>query len=52
VFINYVLPFGILLMERYAEIEHVLRPALFLECMQHNLLIAFLYFGITDWSHL
>jgi hypothetical protein len=31
----YIQPFGILLTERHTEIEHVLRAALFLDCMQH-----------------
>ena len=31
----YIQPFGILLTEKHTEIEHILRPALFLDCMQH-----------------
>jgi hypothetical protein len=31
----YIQPFGLLLTERHTEIEHVLRPAIFLDCMQH-----------------
>ena len=30
----YIRPFDILLMERHTEIEHVLRPSLFWDCMQ------------------
>jgi len=45
-------PFGILLMERYTEIEHVLRPAFFVDCTQHRVVIPFPLFGITDRSHL
>jgi len=29
-------PFGILLMERHTEIEHVLRPDLLWDCMQYK----------------
>ena len=58
VFLDYVTeqfcigPFGNLLMERHTEIEYVLRPALFLDCMQHKVVIPFRCFGITDQSHL
>jgi hypothetical protein len=31
----YIQPFGLLLTERHTEIEHVLRPAIFWDCMQH-----------------
>jgi hypothetical protein len=56
VFLDYVTkhihiwPFGILLMERHTEIEHVLRPALFWDCTQHKVVIPFC-FGITSQSH-
>ena len=48
----YIRPFGILLMERYTEIEHVLRPAVFQNCMQHRVVIPFRHFGISNWSPL
>ena len=48
----YIWPFGILLMERHNEIEHVLRPAVFRDCMQHKAVIPFPYFGIINQSHL
>ena len=48
----YIGPFGILLMERHTEIEHVLRPALFWDCTQRNMVIPFQCFGITSQSHL
>jgi hypothetical protein len=47
----YILPFGILLIERYTEIEHVLRPAHFWDFTQYKL-IPFWHFGITSRSHL
>ena len=37
----YIRPFGILLMESHTEIEHVLRPALFWDCMQYKVVITF-----------
>jgi hypothetical protein len=46
----YIQPFGILLMERHTEIEYVLRPALFGDCMQHKVVIPFWCFGITNQS--
>ena len=45
-------PFGILLVERHTEIEHVMRPALFWNCTQHKVVIPFQLFGITNRSHL
>jgi hypothetical protein len=48
----YIWPFGILLMERHTEIEHVLRPAVFWDCTQYRVVIAFRYFWITNQSHL
>jgi hypothetical protein len=47
-----ICPFGILLMERHTEIEHVLRPGLFWDCTQYKVVIPFWYFGIANWSHL
>jgi hypothetical protein len=47
----YIPPFDILLMVGLTEILHVLRPALFLDCTQHKLVIPFWCFGITNWSH-
>jgi hypothetical protein len=44
--------FGILLVERHIEIEHVLRPAPFWNCTQHKVVIPFQLFGITNRSHL
>jgi hypothetical protein len=48
----YIWPFGILLMEGHIEIEHVLRPGLFWDCMQQKVVLPFWYFGIADQSHL
>ena len=48
----YIWPFGILLMERHTEIEHVLRHALFWNCTQQKVVILFWYFGITNQSQL
>jgi len=45
-------PFGILLMERHKEIEHVLRPVYFCDCTQQRVVITFQLFGITNRSHL
>jgi len=39
-------------MERYTEIEQVLRPAIFWDCTKHKVVILFLHFGLTNWSHL
>ena len=47
----YIPPFGILTVG-HTEIEHILRPALFLDFMQHRVVIPFQHFGITSWSHL
>ena len=44
--------FFILLMEGHTEIEQVLRPAVFWDCVQHKVVILFWHFGITNWSHL
>jgi hypothetical protein len=41
----YIPPFGILLMERHAEIEHVLRHPLFWDCTQHEVVIPFQCLG-------
>jgi len=49
---SYVRPSGILLMDRYAKIEHVLRPAVFWDCTRHRVVIPFWCFGITNQSHL
>jgi len=48
----YIWPFGILLLERHTEIEHVLRPGLFWDCMQYKVVIPFWCFKITNQSHL
>jgi len=48
----YIPPFGILLMEGNTEIEHILRPTPFLDCMQHKLVIPFRCLGITVRFHL
>jgi len=48
----YIRPFGILLMERHTEIEHVLRPGLLWNCMQYKVVIPLWYFGIANGSHL
>jgi hypothetical protein len=48
----YICPFGILLLERQTEIEHVLRPGLFWDFTQHKMVIPLWCFGITNWSHL
>jgi len=37
----YIGSFGILLMERHTDIEHVWRPALFWDCTQHEVVIPF-----------
>ena len=42
--------FGIL-MEEHTEIEHVLRPALFMDFMQYSLVIPFQLFWITNRSY-
>jgi hypothetical protein len=39
-------------MEGHTEIEQVLRPAIFWDCMQHKVVILFQHFGITNQSHL
>jgi hypothetical protein len=49
---NYIWPFGILLMEWHTEIEHVLRPALFMDCIQHEVVIPFRCFWIANRFHL
>jgi len=36
----------------HTEIERVLRPGLFWDCMQYKVVIPFWYFGISNWSHL
>jgi len=46
----YIPPFGILLMERHTEIEHVLRPALFRDCTQHKVVILLHCVAITNRS--
>ena len=48
----YIWPFGVLLMERHNEIKHVLRSALFWDCMHHRVVIVFWCFGISNGSHL
>jgi len=48
----YIQLFGILLMERHTEIEHVLRPAVFWDCTQHRVVILFWHFRITNQSYL
>ena len=48
--IKFFRPFGIL-MKEHTEIEHVLRPALFIDFMQHSLVIPFQLFGITSRSY-
>ena len=48
----YIQLFGILLMERHTEIEHVLRPAVFWHCTQHRVVIPFWHTGITNRSPL
>jgi len=50
VFWDYIRPFGILLMETHTEIEHFLRPALVMDCLQHTVVIPFRYFGISSQS--
>jgi hypothetical protein len=47
----YIPPFGILLMEENTEIEHILRPTVFWDCMQHKLVIPFRCLGITVRFH-
>jgi hypothetical protein len=37
-------------MEGHTEIEHVLRPAVFLDYTQHKVVITFQCFGITNMS--
>jgi hypothetical protein len=34
-------------MEEHTEIEQVLRPAIFLDCTQHKVVILFQHFGVT-----
>jgi hypothetical protein len=48
----YIWPFGILLLERHTEIEHILRPALFWDFTRLKVVIPFRCFGITNRSHL
>jgi hypothetical protein len=48
----YIPPFGIPLMEGNTEIEHILRPTPFLDCMQYKLVIPFRCLGITVRFHL
>jgi hypothetical protein len=48
----YIWPYGILLMETHTEIEHFLRPALFMDCSQHTVVIPFRHFGINSQSHI
>jgi len=48
----YIWPFGILVMERHNEIEHILRPALFCDCTHHRVVIVFWCCGISNGSHL
>ena len=48
----YIGPFGILLIKRHTGIEHVMRPALFWDCTQRNVVIPFRCSGITNQSHL
>jgi hypothetical protein len=48
----YIWPFGILLMERHTEIEHLLRPALFCDFSQYRVVIPFRNFWITNQSHI
>jgi len=48
----YIPLFGILLMEENTKIEHILRPTVFWNCMQHKLVIPFRCLGITVRFHL
>ena len=48
----FIPPFGILLIEGLAEIERVLRPALFWDCTKHKVVMPFQCFGLTIRSHL
>jgi hypothetical protein len=48
----YIQPIHILLTEGHTEIEHVLRLAFFWDFTQHNVVIAFWNFWITNQSHL
>jgi hypothetical protein len=46
----YIQPFGILLMERHTEIEYVLRPTLFWDCTQHEVVILMFWDNQLDPS--